>query len=67
MFKKLAAGAALIAALGLGALSAPAVSAVGNWPDPSSSHTLQAVGNWPDPSSVHTASIQAVGNWPDPS
>lgn len=62
MLKKLTAGAALIAALGLGALSAPAVSAVGNWPDPSS-HTLQAVGNWPDPSS----SIQAVGNWPDPS
>ncbi|MFJ3958305.1 hypothetical protein [Arthrobacter sp. NPDC090010] len=58
MLKKLTAGAALVAALGLGALNvSAATSAVGNWPDPT---TVQAVGNWPDPARMN------VGNWPDP-
>lgn len=65
MLKKIAAGAALAAALAF-SVAAPAVlSAQSNFDAPS----ITAVGNWPDPMGALQAPMQApqaVGNWPDP-
>jgi opacity protein-like surface antigen len=65
MLKKIAAGAALAAALAF-SLAAPAVlSANSNLAYSSST----AVGNWPDPMQATQDPARAplaVGNWPDP-
>ena len=66
MLKKIAAGAALAAALAFSAAAPAVLSAHSNTDTPS----ITAVGNWPDPMQTGqdpSNTPQAwVGNWPDP-
>jgi hypothetical protein len=63
MLKKIAAAAALAAALAFSA-TAPAVLSAGSTTD--NAGTAVAIGNWPDPMSLDGANYMTIGNWPDP-
>ena len=63
MFKKIAAAAALAAALAFSA-TAPAVLSAGSIAG--NGGAAVAIGNWPDPMSVDGTNYMNIGNWPDP-